>query len=533
MTLASSTALPFPFSLRRLAVGGLALGACLFAGTAGAANCTANVVDGQLYSVANGETGKVLDVTAGSTQPGAALQQWGYGGSANQQFYVRSTGDGHWTSEGKASRLLLDVSGAALGEGAKLVQWQPNGRANQQWLLKKSTTGGYNIVARHSGKSLTVGDGASGAPVYQATDTAAESQRWFFNPVSGACGGGADGFAGQSGTDGLATTTGGGNAAPIVVTSCNALASALGATSAAVIHIPAGTTIDCRTPARSQSACAVSCPSYQDPGKSTYRIPVGTQTCKELGASSETRYQRTRNERGIRVASNKTLLGLGSTARILGASLDLSNAKNVIVRNLALEDINPGLVEGGDGITLNNSSHVWIDHVRFSMISDGHVDIQNSRNVTLSWNRFDGANPNVCGGQHHYTSAVTNSQVSFHHNFWNRASGRNPKLDGTATRAHLYNNYWRDISYFAINASGGAQAKVEANHFANSARPHWDTGGGLIEALNGSNRYTGISATDPYRNSGARVFGDVSLYRYTLDAVDGVAAQVEAGAGPR
>ncbi|UUZ56960.1 hypothetical protein LP419_19815 [Massilia sp. H-1] len=152
------------------------------------------------------------------------------------------------------------------------------------------------------------------------------------------------------------------------------------------------------------------------------------------------------------MGSNKTLQGLGQDARLIGASLNLSKAKNVIIRNLAIENINPGLVEAGDAITLDHASHVWIDHVRFNLISDGHVDIKNSQNVTLSWNRFDGINPAVCGSQHHYTSAIVDSRVTMHHNFWNKTSGRNPKLDGAATRVHLYNNVWQDITYFAINA---------------------------------------------------------------------------------
>jgi len=203
------------------------------------------------------------------------------------------------------------------------------------------------------------------------------------------------------------------------------------------------------------------------------------------------------------------------------------------VRNLTLENINPGLIEAGDGITVNNASHIWIDHVRFNLISDGHVDIQNSKNVTLSWNRFDGTNPAVCGNQHHYTNAVSNSQVTLHHNFWNKTSGRNPKLDGAATRAHLYNNYWLDVTYFAINANNSAQGKIEGNYFANASRPHWAEATGLLDANIASNRYTGISATDPYRHTGARVFGDISLYRYTLDPVDQLPAQLSAGAGPR
>lgn len=512
-----------------------ALLACVLAfkpADAGAANCTANIVDGKLYSIASLGSGKVLDITGGSTQAGAALQQWGNGGSANQQFYARSLGNGYWTLRARHSGMLLDVASASMSDGARVLQWHASENFNQQWLLKKSTTGAYNVVARHSGKSLTVADSASGSRVYQAGDTASGLQRWFFNPVDGNCSG-PDGFAGQPGSDGLSTTTGGGSAAPLRVTSCSALVSALQSSTPAVVHVPAGTTIDCRTPARSQSACAVSCPSYQDPGKSTYRIPVGSQTCKELGSTSETRYSRIRNETNIAVKSNKTLLGLDRNAKIIGATLNVSNAKNVIIRNLSIENVNPGLVEAGDGITINNASHVWVDHVRFSMISDGHVDIQNSKNVTLSWNRFDGVNPAVCGSKHHYTSGIANSQVTLHHNFWDRASGRNPKLDGAATRAHLYNNYWLDITYFSINAGNGAQAKVEGNFFNNSAKPHWNTGSGLIDAPGWTNRYTGVSATDSYRHSGAKVFGDVSLYRYALDPVDNIPAQLASGAGPR
>ncbi|QYF93205.1 RICIN domain-containing protein [Massilia sp. PAMC28688] len=522
-----------PGAVRAGAALALAAGLSLPAPAAIAANCTADVIDGQLYTIASVESRKVLDIEAGSVQAGAPVQLWGNGGSPNQQFYVRSLGNGYWTIQGRQSAMLLDVAGQSLQEGGRIVQWPATGGSNQQWLLKKSTTGGYNVVARHSGKSLSVADSNSGSRVYQASDKASLLQRWFFNPVSGSCGGRPDGFAAQSGPDGLSTTTGGGSATPVTVGSCSALASALQSASPAVIQVAAGATIDCRTAARSQSACAISCPSYQDPGKTFYRVPVGTQTCKQLGSATDARHARTRNETTIKVASNKTLVGLSSGSRIIGASFNLGNARNVIIRNLAIEHVNPGLIEAGDGITLNQSSHVWIDHVRFSMISDGHVDIQNSKNVTLSWNRFDGLNPAVCGGKHHYTNAIADSQVTLHHNFWNKPSGRNPKLDGAATRVHLYNNYWLDVTYFAINANNGAQARIDGNFFANTVRPHWAEAGGMLDANLASNRYTGVSASDPYRHTGARALADVAMYAYRLDPVDKLPAQVGAGAGPR
>ncbi|WP_426208521.1 RICIN domain-containing protein [Massilia sp. TWP1-3-3] len=511
----------------------LAVSLTLLASPAQAANCSAPVVNGGLYSIANMGSGKVLDVTGGALQGGAYIQQWGYGGSANQQFTLRDLGNGYWSMTARNSGMLLDVLELSMIEGGRLVQWPANGGTNQQWQLKRSLAGGYNVVARHSGKSLTVADGASGSRVYQTSDLAKAQQRWFFNPASGLCNATPEGFASQAGPDGLSSTTGGGSVPPVTVNSCSALVGALQSSAPAVVHIAAGTVIDCRTPARSQGACAISCPSYQDAGKSIYRIPVGAQTCTELGATSETKVARSRNEINIQVASNKTLLGLDSNATIVGATLNLSNAKNVIIRNLSIQDVNPGLVEAGDAITLANSSHVWIDHVRFSLISDGHVDITESKNVTLSWNRFDGANPAVCGNQHFYTNMVLNSQVTFHHNFWNRSAGRNPKLDGGATRAHLYNNYWLDIPYFAINAANWAQGKVEGNFFANASRPHWNAGLGALDAPLWSNRYTGISATDIRRDTGDTVFSGLSMYPYTVDNVDDIPAKVSAGAGPR
>jgi pectate lyase len=76
----------------------------------------------------------------------------------------------------------------------------------------------------------------------------------------------------------------------------------------------------------------------------------------------------------------------------------------------------------GDGISMNHTSHVWLDHLRFNLISDGHIDMYDSDNVTQSWNRFKGENEAVCGGKHHYTQLISEPQVTLHHNDWTRRS---------------------------------------------------------------------------------------------------------------
>ncbi|MBB1398469.1 hypothetical protein [Pseudoalteromonas sp. SG44-8] len=121
-------------------------------------------------------------------------------------------------------------------------------------------------------------------------------------------------------------------------------------------------------------------------------LPVGNQSCSELGSSSNNTVNVTRNDSRLRVRSNKTLEGLGKNSKIIGASLVISNDRNIIIRNILLEDINPALVEAGDAISVDDSSYIWIDHMAFNKISDGYIDIGNSQNVTLSWNRFYGYN---------------------------------------------------------------------------------------------------------------------------------------------
>jgi pectate lyase len=340
---------------------------------------------------------------------------------------------------------------------------------------------------------------------------------------------GPTGFARVEGL-GLATTTGGGDATPELATDCDSLVALLEDNTPRVVHIPNGPVINCETEPRAQRVCAVLC----DPGVSDqvfYDIPGDTEACEELDGIDELTLQRT--ERSINVGSNKTLLGLGAGATLHNTVLDLEGSSNIIIRNLAIESVNPTMLEAGDGITLEDSHHIWIDHCRFREISDGHVDIAGSAYVTLSWNFFDGLNSHSCGGQHLFTTDVDDSMVTFHHNYYYLTGGRNPALDGPDARIHLFNNYWNGVNDYCIAVGGEAQALVEGNIFVESSRPHWSDDG-YIGAPEGSNLYEGISA-DPAetKDSGDPVLTDLELYPYTLDPVEEVRNSVVSGAGPR
>ncbi|QMW13672.1 RICIN domain-containing protein [Pseudoalteromonas sp. MT33b] len=507
-----------------------------------AEDCNAMPESGQLYSVINRGSGLALDIN--TTDSGAApnVITYDYWGGNNQKFQFIKESDGYWIIRSKYNNKVLDVLDSSQSNGANVIVYDDWQGANQRWQLKASSSGGFNITNKLTNKSLTVAGSSNAANVYQNDDAGVSSQRWFINPVDATCGsssgGGSQptpsnlvGFAAQPGQDGLSTTTGGGNATPITVTSCNALNTALSSTSPAVIHIPDNTTINCQTSNRTVQACPLDCGQWNDYGKTWYRVPVGNQSCSELGSSSNSPVNVTRNERRIIVQSNKTLQGLGKNSKIVGASLVISKQRNIIIKNVMLENINPALVEAGDGISIDDSSHVWIDHMAFNKISDGYIDIDNSQNITLSWNRFYGYNTQVCANQHWYTHLFRNSQVTAHHNFWDTAAGRNPKIDGYNSRVHMFNNYWKNITYFAISASDGAEVLVENNYFENSAKPHWNQGSGYFSAS--GNIYTGRSATDQYRDSGATVFSDVQLYPYRLDSANTLGSQVDGGTGPQ
>ena len=511
------------------------IAACSMA--ARAQNCSEMPVSGNLYSIVNYSSGAAVDVSGKSKDALANVISWDNNGGTNQHFYLQQTDEGYWTIQAAHSLMNLDVLNFSQADGANIIQWHPTGADNQQWLLKPSSLGAFNIVSRSSGKSLTVAGSDRGANIYQNTDLAGVSQRWYFNPVNGDCGsqGSVGGFASVPGSDGYNTTTGGGNARPVTARDCDTLIQAVTADGPAVVKVPDNTTLDCHTAYRTQAACAIKCPSYLDnPNKLFYRVPVGNQSCSELGAENNSLVYRNRNERYIHVKSNKSIIGLGPHAQISGASFTLANSSNVIIRNLTIKEVNPGLVEAGDGITLDNSRHIWLDHLRFKNISDGHVDMKNSENVTLSWNQFDGYNPQVCGSQHHYTSLAQDTQVTFEHNFWNNVSGRNPKMTGPHTRAHIFNNYWRNVTYFSMSVDRGAQARVEASFFENSAKPHWNHGDGYLDADIAGNRYTGISATDQYKDSGSWwVLSDTPKYLYHLDNVDAIPELLRSKTGPQ
>ncbi len=172
-------------------------------------------------------------------------------------------------------------------------------------------------------------------------------------------------------------------------------------------------------------------------------------------------------EQLVWVGSNKSIIGMGRGASLRGASFYSNQTvpvKNLIFRNLKIWDVNPHIVEAQGGITLDYATKLWVDHCSFKWISDGN-DVSNAKEVTYSWNHWNGYNEFQCNGRDFYAALVSNSDVTYDHIFWNGGSGRNPKANVNA-RVHVLNNYHKDNVYYAVASNAPtAEVLVEGNYF--------------------------------------------------------------------
>ncbi|MFD4635675.1 polysaccharide lyase family 1 protein [Lentzea sp. NPDC058436] len=274
------------------------------------------------------------------------------------------------------------------------------------------------------------------------------------------------GWATQGGS-----TTGGGSATPVTVTTASAFVAAAKASGSAVIRVS------------------------------------GT-----ISLSSMTK-----------VASNKTIEGVGSSSAITGQGLNIANASNVIVRNLNFKSW------GDDAINVQYSTRVWIDHNTFSNGYDGAVDVKRASDyVTVSWNKFTSHNKTMLLGHSDDNGSEDRGKlrVTYHHNWFAGTQQRHPRVR-FGNPVHVYNNYYGGVTDYGVASTVEAGVLVEGNYFENTEDPfHRGEGsspGGSLVARN-----------NHFVNSGTGDQGGSvkSLpYSYPLDSASSVKSVVTAGAG--
>jgi pectin lyase len=63
----------------------------------------------------------------------------------------------------------------------------------------------------------------------------------------------------------------------------------------------------------------------------------------------------------INLGSNKSIIGVGNKGVIRGKGLRIANgAKNIIIQNVHITELNPQYIWGGDAITLDKADLIWI-----------------------------------------------------------------------------------------------------------------------------------------------------------------------------
>ncbi|KAF2214069.1 polysaccharide lyase family 1 protein [Cercospora zeae-maydis SCOH1-5] len=207
----------------------------------------------------------------------------------------------------------------------------------------------------------------------------------------------------------------------------------------------------------------------------------------ESGAGSVTVTYDVAGTSPIKVGSNKSIIGSGSSGVIKGKGLSLSGgAKNVIIQNIQITELNPKYVWGGDAITLNGCSNVWIDHVTINNIGRMMLvaGYESNTGISITNSNFDGRTDYSasCNGEHYWALFLTgkNDQITLQGNYIHSTSGRSPKVDEN-TLLHAVNNYWSDNSGHAFEGTS-SYVLVEGSVFDNVKAAQQDFAGSLFAA---------------------------------------------------
>jgi pectate lyase len=216
------------------------------------------------------------------------------------------------------------------------------------------------------------------------------------------------------------------------------------------------------------------------------------------------------------VGSNTTIVGL-KNAVLKGASLQVKNADNVIIRNLELRDAydcfpvwQPNTGGLGDWKTsydtlwLSGATHVWVDHItasdkghpdaeepfRFArnyLRHDGLLDITGGSDlVTVSWSRFaDHDKAMLIGNSDSATGDRGRLRVTLHHNEFESVVQRAPRV--RFGQVHVYNNRYvvPEGSEYRYSLGVSTESAVYAENNAFTTPAHVEVAD-LVKSWNGT-----------------------------------------------
>ncbi len=139
-----------------------------------------------VYAVKGVQSGKCLAVADASLDSGAAVQQWHCDAATKaQQWQFVIQASGNYKLVNRNSGKVLEVAAGSLSDGVNLQQGNDTGASHQQWQLVAQTDGTYQLVALHSTRCMEVADGATsdGAQLRQNFCGSAPQQRFQLLPT--------------------------------------------------------------------------------------------------------------------------------------------------------------------------------------------------------------------------------------------------------------------------------------------------------------------------------------------------------------
>ncbi|WP_138470159.1 polysaccharide lyase family 1 protein [Poseidonocella sp. HB161398] len=308
-------------------------------------------------------------------------------------------------------------------------------------------------------------------------------------------------------------TTGGGTAAPVVVTSRAELVAALGGQNLenaanadpAVIVIAGRIDLTADDAGRPQGAADFADTDYDEAAYiATYDPESYGRDREPEGPLEEARERSEQAQKAhgmIRVGSNKTLIGLPG-ATLAGGTLLLKGVENVIIRNIAFEDSwdffpQWDATDGSQGnwnaeydlIAIEDgTTHVWIDHAAFSdgarpddaippvfgrvhQHHDGLIDIKNGASyVTITASHFfDHDKTHIIGSSDSRTEDLGRLKVTLAGNWYDNVRQRLPRV--RFGEVHVFGNLFTPSAEgpyafdYALGAGKQSRLLSEANAF--------------------------------------------------------------------
>lgn len=219
--------------------------------------------------------------------------------------------------------------------------------------------------------------------------------------------------------------------------------------------------------------------------------------------------------------SNKTIIGL-KPGTLLKAPIHISKASNIIVRNIVIQGPGSNADQAWDNLTIENdgSNNIWIDHCEFWDGQDGNADVvKGADNVTFTWCIFGYKKKsshnlsNLIGSSDNEPISEGKLNVTYMFNWWKAANQRKPRC--RYGNVHVVNNLLtgdasitNGTDVLGVSAGHMCRVRTERNVFINESNPIYTgnaNGTGVNEVIDniftsctGNTKGTGTSFTPPY-----------------------------------